>query len=142
MIIPCAFSGGAKPRDIGTSRVETLIERTNLSASGIVAAGVKNHDLDAGGELHGRLDVVEADHLVAKADLVLELRVDWHQVVPASVLHAMPGIVEEDRVSPFSFARELRDRPVHLPLSNPIAFSASATSAASFGGLARAGVFL
>ncbi len=82
----------------------------------IVAARVENHDLNAWRKLHRRLHIVEADHLVAKADLVLELRVDRHEVVPAPILHAVAGVVEKHGVSPSSFARELGDRLVHLPL--------------------------
>ncbi len=92
-------------------------DRTNkLLRQRIVAARVENHDLDAAGKLHGRLDIVETHEFVAKADLVLQFRVHRHHVILALELHAVASVVEKQGVGSFAVPRELRHHLIHLAL--------------------------
>ena len=82
----------------------------------IIAAGIKNHDLDAIGAVQRSRDVLQADHLVTHADLVLELRIGRHQVIAALELHGVAGIEEQGGVGVGRPPRKVGERKIHVAL--------------------------
>ena len=81
----------------------------------VVATGIEDHDLDPARALQAGADVVKRHHFVAQADLILQLRVSWHQVVLPLILQGMTGIVEKRRIRKGRHACELSHCHVKIP---------------------------
>ena len=82
----------------------------------IVAAGVDDHDLEAGDAGERVARSVEPDHLEPDRNVVLDLGVDGHQEIASLALDAVAGIIEQRRIGILRRPGETREGHVHAAL--------------------------
>ena len=114
---------GADPRlhlrqaaaDAGRARAHRARQ---VAPQRIVAAGVEEHDVGLGFalQLHLLEHEIQRHRLEIEIALVLQLRIDRHQVVAPAHLQAMPGVEEDAGVGDRQRAGEVAHLQVECPL--------------------------